>query len=492
VSLSINIVEFPEGCEIEESSKIFNEQGGTIGRASDNFWKLNDPDCYLSSHHSSISYQGGNYFLIDTSTNGTFLNGAGEPIGRGNKIQLQDGDEFELSDYKFKVNLSGTGNFSDSPFPESTSPFDLPSSFDASGELYNEPFIEKDINVEPMLNSIPQETDPLAVLGDLNKPFEEFGASSETDYFSSNVTHSDQANIINQAIEWPESRPKAAIIPEDWNLDGSNVDNKKINQTADYDKPTHISKSNVQLNNKSHDKLKAENQQLQLELNKTKQQLVSLHKKYKKYKDSTSVSVDLSVISALGMTDYDFDEEKILEINKKAGEIVRETVIRMMQVISSRNNIKNEFRLNVTTIKPVENNPLKFSATVDDALKNMFIQEGNAYKKPVESIEDAFQGIAEHQVAVLAGIRSAFSGLITRFEPNKLEERFDRYGGSGLDMISMVKKSRNWEQFINYYSDLVDDMDNSFQKLFGENFVDAYEEQLQKLVQSREFKQRSK
>jgi len=94
VSLSINIVEFPEGCEIKESSKNFNKQGGTIGRATDNYWMLSDPDCYLSSYHSSISYQDGFYFLVDTSTNGTFLNGSGEPIGRGNKIQLLDGVEF--------------------------------------------------------------------------------------------------------------------------------------------------------------------------------------------------------------------------------------------------------------------------------------------------------------------------------------------------------------------------------------------------------------
>ncbi|MFV1982588.1 MAG: type VI secretion system-associated FHA domain protein TagH [Thiohalomonadales bacterium] len=492
MSLSISIVEFPEGCKITETSMKFNEQGGTIGRASDNYWTLVDPDRFLSSHHSSISYQSGSYFLIDTSTNGTFLNGSGEPIGKGNKVKLQDGDKFELSDYKFMVNLSGANNFGDSPFDNTATPFDIASS-ESNTDPFSQPFtVNNDINIEPMLNSLSQETDPLAVLNNRSNPFGNSSEMSDSDYFTTNETHSDQANIINQAITWPESKSTTGgMIPEDWNFDSDKNEVSTVISTNNeqQQQSDHIESRAVEVNNEIIEKLKLDNKELQLELNKAKQQLIVMHKKYK---NTSSSSVDISVIAAMGMKGYDFDDDKILEINKKAGEIVRETVYRMMQVISSRNDIKNEFRLNVTTIKPVENNPLKFSVNVDDALENMFVQDGNAYKKPVEAIEDAFQGIAEHQVAVLAGIRAAFTGLITRFDPAKLEERFDRYNGGGLDLISMLRKSRNWEQFSIYYNELADDLDNSFQKLFGENFVQAYEEQLQKLVQTRDLKKRSK
>ncbi len=141
--------------------------------------------------------------------------------------------------------------------------------------------------------------------------------------------------------------------------------------------------------------------------------------------------------------------------------------------------------MNVTTIQPVENNPLKFSATVDDALENMFLKSGSSYKKPVDAILDGFHGIADHQIAILAGIRAAFKGAIDRFEPAKLEKRFDKQNSSALDFILLLKKAKNWNQFVQYYQDLTDDMDNSFQYLFGDEFVQAYEDQLQKLLVAR-------
>ena len=139
--------------------------------------------------------------------------------------------------------------------------------------------------------------------------------------------------------------------------------------------------------------------------------------------------------------------------------------------------------MSVTTIQPVENNPLKFSATVDDALENMFLKKGNAYKPPKESVEEGFIGIAEHQMAVLSGMRAAFKGIIERFDPVLLEKRFEKQNKGGL--IPGIKNAKNWELFCDYYNDLVGDLDNSFQYLFGDDFVRAYEDQLQRLAIAR-------
>jgi type VI secretion system FHA domain protein len=139
--------------------------------------------------------------------------------------------------------------------------------------------------------------------------------------------------------------------------------------------------------------------------------------------------------------------------------------------------------MNVTTIQPVENNPLKFSANLEEAIENMFVKEGNAYKKPVEAIREGFQSITEHQLAVLAGIRAAFTGGIERFNPDALERRFSKYQKSGL--IQMGKKGKNWDFYRDYYRELVSDMDGSFRHLFGDEFVQAYEDQLHRLSLSR-------
>lgn len=154
-----------------------------------------------------------------------------------------------------------------------------------------------------------------------------------------------------------------------------------------------------------------------------------------------------------------------------------------MRVLSFKKKIKEEFRINVTTIQPVENNPLKFSANLEDALENMFIRENNAYKKPVEAVQEGFQGIAEHQVAVLAGMQAAFKGMIERFDPEALEKRFEKYNKSGV--IQFGQKGKNWQSYKAFHADLMNDIDNSFQHLFGYDFVQAYEEQMQRLAIAR-------
>ena len=131
----------------------------------------------------------------------------------------------------------------------------------------------------------------------------------------------------------------------------------------------------------------------------------------------------------------------------------------------------------------MENNPLKFSANVDDALENMFVKQGNAYKKPVEAVQEGFESIAEHQVAILAGIKMAFKGVIERFDPVLLEERFAHQNKGSF--MPMNQKAKNWEYFTEYYNELAGDLDNSFQYLFGDDFVKAYEDQLQKMTISK-------
>jgi type VI secretion system protein ImpI len=95
-----------------DSTRVFGVHGGSIGRAPDNEWALPDPRHYLSAHHAIIDYQGGAYYLTDTSTNGVFVNDSDQPVGRGAPLRLFDGDRLAMGDYRFGVNIvnvSGEG-----------------------------------------------------------------------------------------------------------------------------------------------------------------------------------------------------------------------------------------------------------------------------------------------------------------------------------------------------------------------------------------------
>jgi type VI secretion system FHA domain protein len=188
-------------------------------------------------------------------------------------------------------------------------------------------------------------------------------------------------------------------------------------------------------------------------------------------------------VDALGFSHVDLSDEQIREINATVGAMVRETIDGLMQVLRSRTSIKNEFRINITTIQPVENNPIKFSAGVDEVLELMFLRRSRAYKGPLEAIEESFHSIADHQLAVIAGIRSAFRSVLGKFDPERLEEEFKQTGKGGL--LPGVIKGRFWGAYQEHYAKVINDMERSFQELFGDEFVQAYEDQMRKLSQAR-------
>ena len=67
----------------ERGIKEFGQNGGTIGRSLESDWVLPDGQRFLSSRHASIDYRSGSYYIIDTSTNGVYINGSDQPVARG-------------------------------------------------------------------------------------------------------------------------------------------------------------------------------------------------------------------------------------------------------------------------------------------------------------------------------------------------------------------------------------------------------------------------
>lgn len=516
MSIVISITKLPDGVADTKSTHTFAHQGGTIGRSSDNDWVIEDTECFISSQHSQISFEHGQYYITDLSTNGTFSNGSAEPIGKGNTIKLNDGDKFSLGDYEFLASTwqaeaqpsnVDKGPFADSATPAVKAPLAqvennsnqdyFASANPIADDSFANSFSGHVSSSDSLFSPDAIQTDPLVALDSARQ-------IPEINQFENNVfpasSQSDQAEPMQQSVNWPESTVETGAIPDNWEEDifgTSSKENNKIDfpineitpESAPVDKKSALEKANEKILAEIEIlKKQAQRQALKEQIEKnTQTQLPSVAKPVTNSSiQRSTTNNEKSLVDALGLASHDLSDDKVIEINQVVGELVRETVTGMMQVLSSRSTIKNEFRMNVTTIQPVENNPLKFSANTDDAIENMFIKDGNAYKKPVEAIKEGFEGIAEHQIAILAGIRTAFKGVLNRFDPTVLEQRFEKFNKPGI--IPGMSKSKNWDSYNHYYKELVDDMDNSFQHLFGYEFVQAYEEQLQKLTIARKTK----
>src|SRR3974390_2688632 len=58
----------------ERATRVFGVHGGRIGRAGSNEWVLPDAERFMSGHHAAIEHRGGYWYVVDTSSNGTYLN----------------------------------------------------------------------------------------------------------------------------------------------------------------------------------------------------------------------------------------------------------------------------------------------------------------------------------------------------------------------------------------------------------------------------------
>src|SRR5579863_10623448 len=99
MALKLTIIDDQRGQPGRGGSIVFGVGGGGIGRAHDNDWVLPDPQRYLSAHHARVQFRDGTYYLLDTSTNGVFINDRTEALGRRVSHPLRDGDRLHLGDY---------------------------------------------------------------------------------------------------------------------------------------------------------------------------------------------------------------------------------------------------------------------------------------------------------------------------------------------------------------------------------------------------------
>lgn len=522
MALQITLVKTPGKVSVSRTNQTFNEQGGTLGRSDSNSWVLPDPDKFLSSCHCEILCDAGRYYLLDLSTNGTFLNSSPEPLGKGVKAPLNDGDFFEIGDYRFSVNVVAAQPFAqEPPFAVAQTPSSIDDIFGSplrTGQSFADPFVSSgaipdDFSLEPGL-----ETDPLAALDKLHggslqpDPLGHdqslFGGGHDPfptdDQHYSGGSQLDYSPGLDQSISWPDSNQEN-MIPEDWEDDllGSGpLSGSPFSPPPSAPSAREINLEPVPVAPQPRPQRPApparEVTPLPSEHIPTPEPVTPPPKPVKPVAEPkpqaptrpqapVSVSsVDRRLVTAMGLDVSRLSDDQVNEISDMAGELMREIVDGMMQVLRSRTSIKNEFRMNVTTIQPVENNPLKFSVGVDDALENMFIKKTNAYKKPVEAFREGFQEIAEHQIAMIAGIRHGFERMMERFNPENLEKNFNKQGKGGV--IPGMQKAKYWSSYAEYYAGFVDNMESSFQHLFGSDFVNAYEDQLRKLAAARKKK----
>lgn len=166
------------------------------------------------------------------------------------------------------------------------------------------------------------------------------------------------------------------------------------------------------------------------------------------------------------------------------GQLLREATQGTLDLLLARTLTKREVRAELTMIAPTENNPLKFSPTVETALAHLLAPQGRGFMAPRQAMKDAQDDLRSHQFGFMAGMRAALAGVLERFSPEELERRLAQK--TVIDsMLPFNRKAKLWDLFSERYKEISREAEEDFQVLFGREFLRAYQAQVAKLEQEK-------
>ncbi len=163
------------------------------------------------------------------------------------------------------------------------------------------------------------------------------------------------------------------------------------------------------------------------------------------------------------------------EFMRTFGEALRIAVQGTIDLLAARSEIKREFRAGVTIIATGANNPLKFLPNSEGVLMQMVHQTFPGFMKPLPAMQDAFQDLHVHQLALMAGIRAAYAEALTRFDPTELERRTETNPGLLDKLLTNGRKAALWDDYKHNFDVLRRHAEDDLMAFSGRTFVEAYE-----------------
>jgi type VI secretion system FHA domain protein len=405
----------------EQSTKVFGVHGGTIGRATDNEWILPDPERYLSGKHARVDFRAGTYVLVDTSSNGTYINGAQVPLGKYHDYQLKDGDYVRLGEYELLVSIDKSNDFP----PEASAIVAYDGQSPSSAVKKS---TANDLGADLDLSELLEPSD-LIVDDSGNRPRDAYGQP-----------------LPRRAELAPDAMLEADASGTPWHM---------------MTRPLKVEGAKAEAG--AAPVMRPQNAQSPV-----------------LYDGDFDVGLSAFCRGA-GIDPRNVTTEARGAALQLAGQLLREAVLGLMDLNQGRNEFRNRFRISVPPNDGPES-PLNFSRGVDEALVRL-LTTLSSRAGSVDAIRENFRELKAQNTATLTAIRAAFEEFLGRVNPTDLEERFDRATKRGV--FGSQNKAKYWDLYTEMFAGLAQRPADGFPHLFTETFAKAYEAKLRALVPPR-------
>jgi FHA domain-containing protein len=520
---------------------VFGAQGGTIGRADTNTLALPDPERLISRLQANVSVEHGQFLIRNAGGNPLVLNG--RSLGLGDTGVLGHGDELSIGNYILSVTLDepvadtartvmpGPAVNVD-PQPAAPMVPMVPmvpmAPLESMVLSSNNPFADLLGSAEPVavpsapsasvMARLPDDFDPFAALSAPTPPPKRATAdslahdllgsvnvnpgrsSSLDDLFGLNSSASSEVDesLATLGSTTVDSVPHRQPISTDpLELFGAARASNPARQAskpaafnhiserhAAYEPPAVVTQAHVMHINQAQPEDVEATQPVALQ----QQSAIEAPLRADPPRAVTSVAATPAADTQLlwaafcegAQTKIALPEGLNEAHMRMLGVLMRESVEGVLRLMAVRATIKNELRAEVTTIRPRNNNPLKFSPNAEAALNQLLQPALRGFLSGPAAMQSAMYDLLGHSIGTMAGMRAALAGVFSHFEPNRLEAKLSQK--SMLDsLIPGARKAKLWDLYLQHFQTTSTEAEEDFHVLFGNAFLAAYEEQLDKL-----------
>jgi type VI secretion system protein ImpI len=165
------------------------------------------------------------------------------------------------------------------------------------------------------------------------------------------------------------------------------------------------------------------------------------------------------------------------------GQIVHTVVQGLIDVLRARAEFRSQLPVSGHSKGSLPNNPLRLAADADNAVSDLLRSSVEGELPPRQAIEDAFDEMRFHQLAVLAGLHAGFHCVTSRLDPHKLIEQGARSPAVGMARFGL--KGRYWDKYVGLFEHVVASAEGGLRRQYVDEFAAAYELQLANLKRNR-------
>jgi type VI secretion system protein ImpI len=417
------------------SVSIRGKRGLDIGRDPYLDWTLPDPSRFISGRHCEVRWRDGGYWLHDISTNGTFMNGAESRLKAPHR--LRDGDRFVIGQYVIATvleeNIAEPAEAERAPAPS------------RQDDLWNAgPDVADPIDPRQLRDprdSAPVRADfldwavdvPVAIANPASPP------TAPVPFVTNKPVGLDLDRDGWAAGPQPPPAPQGEIIPLPMPRRPDAGEAKRPRAVADFD-PVAGSPHAVEAG----------------------------------MDGDARVKFAQFVARGAGLPADIFAGRDAGELAEQLGRLLKLATDNMKQLLEARQQAKRLARSpNQTTVQAIDNNPLKFAPSAEDALRIMFGVQGPSYLDAERAFAQGFDDLKKHQIKTYTAMQRAVALLMKDVDPAAIE------AGAGADrgLAAMVgsRKARLWDVYVARWQAGLARHDNGILETFMNYFARCYE-----------------